>query len=135
LRWGCGGGLLGLIKFLHTRIRVADIDRSVAFYQKLGYRESERKDSPQGNRLAFLELPGNEVFLELCYSPEYTARCPEDLMHTCLGVPDIIGYCERLERDGLAIWPDGWREQFTSGGRKMAFVTDPDGYEVEILER
>ncbi len=123
-----------MIKFLHTRIRVADIDRSVAFYRQLGYRERERKDSPQGNRLAFLELPGNEVFLELCHSPDYPASCPEDLMHTCLGVPDIIGYCDRLEQGGIAIWPDGWREQFAAGGRKMAFVTDPDGYEVEILE-
>jgi lactoylglutathione lyase len=124
-----------MIKFLHTRIRVADIDRSIEFYRQLGYEEGERKDSPQGNRLAFLRLPGNEVFLELCHSPDYTESCPEDLMHTCLGVPDIIGYCDRLERGGIEIWPDGWREKFGSGGRKMAFVTDPDGYEVEILER
>lgn len=124
-----------MIKFLHTRIRVADIDRSIAFYEKLGYRASERKDSPQGNQLAFLELPGNEVFLELCHSPDYTATCPEDLMHTCLGVPDIIAYCDGLERSGIEIWPGGWRDKFAGGGRKMAFVTDPDGYEVEILER
>jgi lactoylglutathione lyase len=124
-----------MIKFLHTRIRVADMDRSIAFYQKLGYRESRRQDSPQGNQLAFLELPGNEVFLELCHSPDYTARCPEDLMHTCLGVPDIIGYCDGVEKAGIEIWPSGWREKFSSGDRKMAFVTDPDGYEVEILER
>ncbi len=123
-----------MIKFLHTRIRVADIDRAIAFYTKLGYRERERKDSPQGNRLAFLELPGNEVFLELCHSPGYTATCPEDLMHTCLGVSDIVEYCDGLERQGIEIWPGGWREKFTSGARKMAFVTDPDGYEVEILE-
>jgi len=54
-----------MIKFLHTRIRVADLDRSAAFYEKLGYRMGSRKDSPEGNRLAFLELPGNDVFLEL----------------------------------------------------------------------
>jgi len=122
------------IKFLHTRIRVADLDRSVAFYTKLGYQVGERKDSPQGNRLVFLKLPGNEVFLELCHSPDYTETCPEDLMHTCLGVPDIIEYCDRLEKAGIEIWPDAWREKFSSGARKMAFVTDPDGYEVEILE-
>ena len=124
-----------MIKFLHTRIRVADIDRSIAFYEKLGYKESRRQDSPQGNQLAFLELPGNEVFLELCYSPDYTDKCPEDLMHTCLGVEDIVEYCDKVEKSGIEIWPSGWREKFTSGGRKMAFVTDPDGYEVEILER
>lgn len=123
-----------MIRFLHTRIRVRDLDRSIAFYQTLGYRERERKESPQGNRLAFLTLPGNEVFLELCYSPDYPATCPEDLMHTCLGVEDIVEYCAEVEAAGIEIWPEGWREKFTSGGRKMAFVTDPDGYEVEILE-
>ena len=124
-----------MIRFLHTRIRVRDMDRSIAFYKSLGYVEGERKDSPQGNSLVFLELPGNEVFLELCHSPDYSATCPEDLMHTCLGVPDIVAYCAMLEAAGIDIWPDGWREKFTGGGRKMAFVTDPDGYEVEVLQR
>jgi lactoylglutathione lyase len=124
-----------MIRFLHTRIRVSDLDRSSEFYQKLGYVESQRKDSPQGNKLVFMELPGNSVFLELTYSPDYEVKVPEDLMHTCVGVDDIVAYCDSLEKAGLEIWPDGWREKFTSGGNKMAFVTDPDGYEVEILER
>ena len=55
-----------MVKFLHTRIRVSDIETSIDFYRKLGYWEGERKDSPQGNELAFLHLPGNDVFLELC---------------------------------------------------------------------
>ena len=79
-----------MIRFLHTRIRVRDLDTSIAFYKKLGYEEGERKDSPQGNKLAFLGLPGNDVFLELTYSPDYTATCPEDLVHTALGVDDIV---------------------------------------------
>lgn len=124
-----------MIRFLHTRIRVRDLDRSISFYKNLGYTLGESKRSPQGNSLAFLELPGNEVFLELCHSPDYSATCPEDLMHTALGVSDILEYCEALEQVGIEIWPSGWREKFSSGARKMAFVTDPDGYEVEILER
>ena len=56
-----------MIKFLHTRIRVQDLDTSIDFYKKLGYVERERKGSPQGNQLAFLELPGNEAFLELTW--------------------------------------------------------------------
>ncbi|MES2997294.1 MAG: VOC family protein [Verrucomicrobiota bacterium] len=124
-----------MIKFLHTRIRVRDFDKSIAFYQQLGYGLRDFKDSPEGNKLAFLELPGNDVFLELCHSPDYTATCPEDLMHTALGVEDIIAYCGKLEDAGIEIWPSGWREKFSGSGRKMAFVTDPDGYEVEILER
>jgi len=124
-----------MIRFLHTRIRVRNLDRSIAFYQALGYTLRERRDSPQGNRLAFLVLPGNDVFLELCHSPDYSATCPEDLMHTALGVPDIIAYCAQVEDAGIEIWPAGWREKFASGARRMAFVTDPDGYEVEILEK
>ena len=91
--------------------------------------------SPAGNQLAFLELPGNEHFLELCYSPDYKLAVPEDLMHTAVGYPDLIAKCDELEKKGVAIWPDGWREKFSSGKMKMAFVTDPDGYEVELLER
>ena len=124
-----------MIKFLHTRIRVSDLDQTIAFYQKLGFELSERKDSPQGNKLAFLTLPGNDHFLELCYSPDFEVSFPEDLMHTCVGVADISDYCDRIEKSGIEIWPGGWREKFAAGNRKMAFVTDPDGYEVEILER
>ncbi|MDG2123485.1 MAG: VOC family protein, partial [Verrucomicrobiales bacterium] len=105
-------------------------------YEKLGYRLAKRNDkSPAGNKLAFLELEGNVAFLELCYSPDYEVKVPEDLMHTCVGVEDIIGYCDTVEKAGIEVWPDGWRAKFEGGERKMAFVTDPDGYEVEILER
>lgn len=124
-----------MIKFLHTRIRVKSLEESISFYEKLGYTLGRKRDSPQGNKLAFLELEGNDVFLELTHSPDYTATCPEDLVHTALGVPDIVEYCDKVEKAGIEIWPSGWREKFTTGEHKMAFVTDPDGYEVEILER
>ncbi|MDB4288312.1 VOC family protein [Akkermansiaceae bacterium] len=124
-----------MIHFLHTRIRVADPAASIAFYEKLGFVIGEQKTSPQGNQLAFLHLPGNDHFLELTHSPDYKVEVPEDLMHTAVGVPNIISYCEDLEKGGMEIWPDGWRAKFSSGERKMAFVTDPDGYEVEILEK
>lgn len=125
------------IKFLHTRIRVSDMDASIAFYEKLGFKLTKRNDkSPAGNRLAFLELDASEHFLELCYSPDFKVEFPEDLMHTCVGVEDIVSYCAELEDGGIEIWPDGWRDKFaTPDSNKMAFVTDPDGYEVEILER
>lgn len=124
------------IKFLHTRIRVSDIDQSIEFYEKLGFKLTRRNDkSPAGNRLAFLEIEASEHFLELCYSPDFKVEFPEDLMHTCVGVEDIIEYCDQLENGGIEIWPGSWREKFTNGESKMAFVTDPDGYEVEILEK
>jgi len=118
-----------------SRIRVADLDSTIGFYETLGFKLTERKDSPAGNKLAFLSLSGNSHFLELCYSPEYKVEVPEDLMHTAVGVENIIDYCDGLEKAGIEIWPNQWREKFSSGDKKMAFVTDPDGYEVEILER
>lgn len=124
-----------MIHFLHTRIRVADPQASIKFYQQVGFEVGEQKTSPQGNQLAFMHLPDNDHFLELTHSPDYEVKVPEDLMHTAVGVPDIVTYCDRLEKAGIEIWPSGWREKFTSGERKMAFITDPDGYEVEILER
>ena len=123
-----------MIKFLHTRIRVSKPAESIDFYKKVGFELGQQKTSPQGNELAFMHLPGNEHFLELTYSPDYKVAVPEDLMHTCVGVPDIIHYCAKREDQGIDIWPDGWRSKFASGERKMAFITDPDGYEVEILE-
>ena len=126
-----------MIKFLHTRIRVSDLEATITFYEKLGFHLTRRTDkSPSGNQLAFLELEGNSHFLELCYSPDFEVKFPEDLMHTALGVEDIVAYCDQLENDGIEIWPSDWRTTFPSGEKKkMAFVTDPDGYEVEILER
>lgn len=123
-----------MTKFLHTRIRVSNIDTTINFYSQLGFKCVKKSSSPAGNELAYLAIPGNEHLLELCWSPEYKLSVPEDLMHTCIGVDDIISFCDQLEKDGLEIWPENWRETFPNGGLKMAFVTDPDGYEVEILE-
>ncbi|MCC7518911.1 MAG: VOC family protein [Verrucomicrobiae bacterium] len=119
---------------MHTRIRVSDLERAIAWYAKLGFvctRRTER--SPAGNRLAFLEMPGSEHFLELCFSPDYAPRVPEDLMHLAIGYPDLVAKCAELEAQGLEIWPEGWRGKFRAGD-KMGFVTDPDGYKVELLE-
>lgn len=123
--------------FLHTRVRVSDLDRSIQWYSDhFGFVLKSRSDrSPAGNQICHLELPGNAHTLELTYSGDYKLKVPEDLMHFAIGVPDLVAFCDKLEKAGLEIWPDGWREKFTSGGMKMAFVTDPDGYEVELLER
>jgi len=120
--------------FLHTRIRVGDLERTIAWYAGLGFECTKRvAKSPQGNQLAFLQIPGNAHALELCYQPGYNLVVPEDLMHTAVGYSDLIAKCGELEQKGYKIWPGDWRQTF-SGGRRMAFVTDPDGYEVELLE-
>ena len=101
-----------MIKFLHTRIRVSNLEATIHFYETLGFQLTRRTDkSPSGNQLAFLELEGNEHFLELCYSPDFEVKFPEDLMHTALGVPDIMTYCDGLERaitwQSLRLIPSG----------------------------
>ena len=122
--------------FLHTRVRVSDLDRSANFYcESFGFQVKSRSEkSPAGNQIVNLEMPGSEHTLELTYSDDYDLKVPEDLMHFAIGVSDLIAKCDELEKKGIEIWPDGWREQFVSG-RKMAFVDDPDGYEIELLER
>lgn len=122
--------------FLHTRLRVSDLDRSIKFYcDNLGFKVKSRSDkSPQGNQIAHLELPGNLHTLELTFSADYKLKVPEDLMHIAIGVKDLSAFCATLEKGGIGIWPDGWREKFATGG-KMAFIDDPDGYEIELLER
>ena len=125
-----------MAKLLHTRVRVNDLDRSINWYcRHLGFQVLSRTDrSPAGNHIAHLELPGNDHTLEFTWSPEYELEVPEDLVHFAIGVPDLIGFCDQLEKDGIEIWPEDWRESFPKG-RKMAFIDDPDGYEIELLER
>ncbi|MBB31314.1 MAG: glyoxalase [Gemmatimonadetes bacterium] len=122
--------------FLHTRIRVSDLDKSIQYYSEhFDFVLKSRSDkSPAGNQIAHLELPGNAHTLELTYSIDYNLSVPEDLMHFAIGYPDLIAKCDELEKNGLEIWPSDWREMFPEG-RKMAFVDDPDGYEIELLER
>tara|TARA_B100001564_G_C20363360_1_gene544437 strand:+ start:98 stop:484 length:387 start_codon:yes stop_codon:yes gene_type:complete len=125
------------VTFDHTRIRVSNIESSIDWYCKTcGFQVLKRTErSPSGNQLAHLQIPGSTHNLELTYSPDYELKVPEDLVHTCIRVDDIVAYGEMLEGLDLSIdlWPSNWREKFVEG-KKMAFITDPDGYEVEILE-
>ena len=125
------------VTFDHTRIRVSNIESSIDWYSKTcGFQVLKRTEkSPSGNQLAHLQIPGSNHNLELTHSPDYELKVPEDLVHTCIRVDDIVAYIEMLEGLDLAIdlWPSNWREKFLEG-KKMAFITDPDGYEVEILE-
>ena len=124
-----------MARFLHTRVRVSNLDQSIDWYcNHLGFKVISRTDqSPSGNHVAHLELPGNEHTFELTYSADYNLTVPEDLMHIAISVPDLIAFCDELENKGIEIWPGEWRETFPNG-RKMAFIDDPDGYEIELLE-
>lgn len=124
-----------MLVFLHTRIRVSDLEKTIGFYTQLGFQLTRRMTSPMGNRLAYMSIAGASHELELCWSADYRVAVPEDLMHTAIGVDDIYAECERLENEGIEVWPEDWRTQFSLGRShgSIAFVTDPDGYEVELI--
>ena len=72
-----------MAEFLHTRVRVSDLDQSIKWYaDHLGFVVRSRSDkSPAGNQIVHMELPGNLHTLEFTYSSDYNLDVPEDLMH------------------------------------------------------
>lgn len=117
-------------QFLHCRIRVRDIERSVEFYtQVLGLKMVRESTSPAGNRLAFLELPGNNTQIELCYQPnEPDFSFPEDIFHFAFRIENLDEFRKQWEPKGIEFWPEsGPINGF------MYFISDPDGYEIELL--
>lgn len=120
------------MKYLHTMVRVSDLDASLDFYcNKLGLREIRRKDVPEGRyTLVFLAAPGDEsAQVELTYNWD-----PEDygegrnFGHLAYEVEDIYAACQKLAEGGVTI------NRPPRDGR-MAFVRSPDGISIELLQR
>jgi lactoylglutathione lyase len=118
-------------RFLHCRIRVRDIDASVRFYTNVfGFTKVRESTSPAGNRLAFLELPGNNTQIELCYQPgSQDFTFPEDIFHFAFTAPDLDEFRRRWEPEGIEFWPE---DGPVNGA--FYFISDPDGYEIEVLK-
>lgn len=118
--------------FLHTRIKVRDLERSIRFYEthfKMICRDC--KTSPRGSQLAFMTMPGSPTELELAYLPwDPDFQLPEDIFHLAFRVTDMEKTIEEMRRAGVKITeePSGRRD-----GGDMAFIEDPDGYEIELL--
>ena len=120
------------MKYLHTMVRVADVDESLNFYcNKLGLKETRRMESEQGRfTLIYLAAPGDEDNeLELTYNWD-----PEDygegrnFGHLAYEVDDIYETCDRLMKAGVTINRpprDGW----------MAFIRSPDNISIELLQK
>ena len=119
------------MKYLHTMVRVSDLDESLDFYcNKLGLVELRRKEVPQGRfTLVFLAAPGDEsAQLELTYNwdPEtYTGG--RNFGHLAYAVDDIYALCQRLLDAGVTV------NRPPRDGR-MAFVRSPDGISIELLQ-
>jgi lactoylglutathione lyase len=119
-------------KYLHTRFRVSNMDKSISFYQDiLGMEVLEQKTSPRGSKLVFLKFPGMDCELELCSFPDSgSVHVPEDLVHLAFEVDDLEMCIEKLNASGVPI-TEGPLE--SSNGTKFIFTEDPDKYEIELM--
>ena len=125
-------------RFLHTMLRVGDLERSVKFYtDQLGMKELRRRDVPEGKyTLAFVGY-GDEsagAVIELTYNYGVEKYEPGTAFgHLAVGVPDIYATCDRLREAGAKITREPGPVKF--GTTVIAFVEDPDGYKIELIER
>ncbi len=120
------------MKYLHTMVRVADLDASLRFYcELLGLRELRRKENERGRfTLVFLAAPGDDAAqIELTYNwdPEpYTVG--RAFGHLAYAVDDIYALCAQLQAGGVTI------NRPPRDGH-MAFVRSPDGISIELLQK
>lgn len=123
-----------MMRFLHSMIRVRDLDAALHFFcHNLGLREARRRESPEGRfTLVFLETgaPGDDAQIELTYNWDQTEpySVGRSFGHLAFAVDDIYETCARLERGGVVILRpprDG----------RMAFVRSPDLISIELLQK
>ena len=121
-------------KFLHTRMRVNDLEATLEFYQKVfGLQVTRRHESPRGSKLAFLSVPNSGEEIEITYFPgSGPVQVQEDLMHLAFEVESMAKFQEHLDQIGVPL-SDGPTQ--SSSGSVFAFVDAPDGYEIEVIER
>ena len=120
------------IRYLHTMIRVADLDKTIAFFKLLGLHETRRYDNEGGRfTLVFLAPEGQEECpVELTYNWDGDDGLPADSRHfghLAYDVEDIYAMCQHLADNGVTI------NRPPRDGR-MAFVRSPDNISIEILQ-
>lgn len=125
------------MSLIHTCYRITNIERSVAFYEALGFAEMRRLPIGEEAINVFMGLPedGPEPRLELTYNVGHEE--PYDLGtgygHIAITTGELDGTLARLAEQGIE--PDRPPYTVSAGGSRLCFVRDPDGYRVEIIER
>ncbi len=125
------------MKMLHTMLRVTKLDASLAFYTEvLGMRLLRRHDFPEGRfTLAFVGYgdEDNNTVIELTHNWDTNSyEHGTAYGHIALGVPDVYAACAEIKaRGGRVVREAG---PMKGGTRVIAFVEDPDGYKVELVE-
>jgi lactoylglutathione lyase len=120
------------MKYLHTMIRVADLEKTIAFFELLGMKETRRNDSEGGRfTLVFMAAPGDEACpVELTYNWDGDDGLPSDSRHfghLAYAVDDIYETCQTLMDNGVTI------NRPPRDGH-MAFVRTPDNVSIELLQ-
>jgi lactoylglutathione lyase len=123
--------------FIHTCYRIGEIDRSVAFYEKLGFVEARRMAIGDEAINVFMALPGeDEARLELTYNfgvDSYDLGTGYN--HVAIAVDDIEATLAALAEQGISPEKPPYRPGGRATGSLIAFVRDPDGYRIELIER
>jgi lactoylglutathione lyase len=122
-------------ELIHTCYRILDIDRSLRFYEQLGFEEIGRVPIRDEAINVFLGLPGDGPRLELTYN--IGRADPYEIGtgygHVAVAVEDLDRTLARLAEEGIA--PERPPYQVREGGSRLCFVRDPDGYRIELIER
>jgi lactoylglutathione lyase len=121
-------------ELIHTCYRVTDLERSVSFYEALGFEEVGRLPIRDEAINVFMGLPGDGPRLELTYNHDQDG--PYELGsgygHIAITTDDVDGALERLAAQGIE--PERPPYTVSENGPRLCFVRDPDGYRVEVIE-
>ena len=121
-------------KLLHTRYRVSDLEKTVAFYRDvLGLELIRQHTSPRGSQLVFFKAPGSEEEIEICqYDGSGEVKVGYDITHLAFEVDDLDAFAKHAAEKGYPL-SDGPTP--TGSGSVIAFVDAPEGYEIELIQR
>ncbi|MDQ1563627.1 MAG: lactoylglutathione lyase [Actinomycetota bacterium] len=132
---GSGANLPSMSELIHTCYRILEIDRSVSFYEKLGFEELARMPIRDEAINVFMGLPDDGARLELTWNKDQ--QDPYEIGtgygHIAVSVDDLDGALENLKTVGIE--PEKPPYTVREGGNRLCFVRDPDGYRIELIER
>lgn len=125
------------MRMLHTMIRVGDLDESLRFYcDRLGMKLLRRKDYPTGKfTLAFVgyESEDRAAVIELTHNWDtHGYELGDAFGHIALGVDDIYATCDELKGKGVKVTREPG--PMKHGGSTIAFIEDPNGYKIELIQ-
>ena len=122
------------MELIHTCYRITDVDRSVAFYEALGFEERRRLPIREEAVNVFMGLPGDDDRLELTYNFGVDSyEIGTGYGHIALTVDDMEETLAKLAEQGIE--PERAPYRVREGGSLLCFVRDPDGYRIELIDR